>query len=522
MIRGKAANVLAMAATLLFASAIPPFANAAVNQWTTLRPGPHRSVAVARPGFQGAPGVIYAGFAGDNASGPAVVLSDDGGETWTVTPLQAAANALSASNRTPGLAFAATDNGLFRTTDFGRSWTMANPAVRYWVSFNTGSDNIVYGDNLRSIDGGLTWTAMSGLAAPSSSFWGAGDFHIQGSAGDPDFLLAFSPTSNGQGIAMVSRDAGATWSPLTGLARSDVFSVAVDPVDARNHYIGYCNYIQRFSATGSSTSFTDGDIYTLMVDPISPNRVYCLTQDGLMWRSSDFTRTWQTFAPGPYSFRSRMVIDRDQKVYLPGTSLWVMQTESCSDSDGDGFFGQAGCGTAVDCNDNNALVRPGATETCNDGADNDCNGKADCADGSCTGTAYCPVCVDKDGDGFFAVGGCGTTADCNDYDNTVRPGASETLLDGIDQDCNGHDLTIQVTKASYVTSTSTLVVEATSVLGSAAALQVAGYGPMTWVPPTKRAEGKWAITVPGTPNPGTVTVTGPEGSVLATAKTARK
>jgi formylglycine-generating enzyme required for sulfatase activity len=47
----------------------------------------------------------------------------------------------------------------------------------------------------------------------------------------------------------------------------------------------------------------------------------------------------------------------------------------CTDSDGDGYFAQAGCGTAVDCDDTNKNVYPGAPEAC-DGIDNQCPGDA--------------------------------------------------------------------------------------------------------------------------------------------------
>src|SRR5215471_17868104 len=52
---------------------------------------------------------------------------------------------------------------------------------------------------------------------------------------------------------------------------------------------------------------------------------------------------------------------------------------SCTrDADGDGVFDVA-CG-GLDCNDSNPSAHPGAVEICGDGADNDCNGVADCLD----------------------------------------------------------------------------------------------------------------------------------------------
>lgn len=101
----------------------------------------------------------------------------------------------------------------------------------------------------------------------------------------------------------------------------------------------------------------------------------------------------------------------------------------CTDADGDGFFAEAGCGTEVDCNDNDASINPWASEIC-DGKDNNCNGQIDEGD-------VCLICTDADGDGFFAEPGCGTEVDCDDNDSSVYPGAPEICGDGIDNDCDG-------------------------------------------------------------------------------------
>ena len=76
-------------------------------------------------------------------------------------------------------------------------------------------------------------------------------------------------------------------------------------------------------------------------------------------------------------------------------------------------------------------------EICGDGIDNDCNGLTDSADPSCQVVS----CTDLDLDGFSAEGGSCGTADCNDFDANIYPGAPEICNDGIDQDCSGADRT---------------------------------------------------------------------------------
>ena len=103
--------------------------------------------------------------------------------------------------------------------------------------------------------------------------------------------------------------------------------------------------------------------------------------------------------------------------------------QTCTDADGDGYYAESGCGTAVDCDDSDKYVYPGAEETC-DGIDNNCDGDVD---------ENCQTCTDADGDGYYAQSGCGTAVDCDDSDSAVFPGATEICGDGIDQDCDGSD-----------------------------------------------------------------------------------
>lgn len=52
-----------------------------------------------------------------------------------------------------------------------------------------------------------------------------------------------------------------------------------------------------------------------------------------------------------------------------------------------------------------------------------------------------PICTDADSDGFFAEAGCGTALDCKDTDVGINPDACDIKSDGIDQNCDGVDRT---------------------------------------------------------------------------------
>ncbi len=103
----------------------------------------------------------------------------------------------------------------------------------------------------------------------------------------------------------------------------------------------------------------------------------------------------------------------------------------CVDDDADGYEASE-CG-GDDCDDGDPTAHPGATEVCDDGIDNDCDGYYDGVDWDC------PACDDNDGD-HFGDAGCGG-GDCDDGDPTIYPGAGEVACDYVDNDCDGalHD-----------------------------------------------------------------------------------
>jgi hypothetical protein len=102
----------------------------------------------------------------------------------------------------------------------------------------------------------------------------------------------------------------------------------------------------------------------------------------------------------------------------------------CTDDDGDGFGRGTDCTTNQDCDDANPAIFPGAQETCGNGVDEDCDG----ADLTCSEKD----CTDLDDDGYGDGADC-QDKDCDDYNGGVHPGAVEICGNGVDEDCDGQD-----------------------------------------------------------------------------------
>ncbi len=101
----------------------------------------------------------------------------------------------------------------------------------------------------------------------------------------------------------------------------------------------------------------------------------------------------------------------------------------------------------TDCNDSDYDINPDATEVCNNGEDDDCDGTTDENEEDLIGCTTYYLDVDDDTYGVTADSRClcgpvgDYTAtqggDCNDAVAAVNPAATE-ICDGIDNDCDGN------------------------------------------------------------------------------------
>lgn len=106
-----------------------------------------------------------------------------------------------------------------------------------------------------------------------------------------------------------------------------------------------------------------------------------------------------------------------------------------NDADGDGYP------LEEDCDDGDAAIHPGASETCDDGVDQDCDLLIDCGDTDCWSEPWCEDChdgTDDDGDGLIDCedGDCAGTAYCEELDCADGLDSDEDgLTDCADDDC---------------------------------------------------------------------------------------
>jgi len=215
-------------------------------------------------------------------------------------------------------------------------------------------------------------------------------------------------------------------------ADSDTYGNAASTTDA-------CVAPTGFVSDATDCDDTDGDVHpaaTEMCDSVDNNcdgttdedtaadaRNWYLDADSDAYGLASSTTTACNWPVGYAAVRGDCD-DTDASVNPGATESWYdgidadCAGDSDYDADADGSDSDAYSGT--DCDDTDATVYVGAPDTWYDGVDSDCAEDSD---------------YDADLDGYDIDTHGGT--DCDDTDATVYVGATDTWYDGIDSDCDG-------------------------------------------------------------------------------------
>jgi photosystem II stability/assembly factor-like uncharacterized protein len=247
------------------------------------------------------PGTVYAvGTAG-------VLATADDGLTWTSAGKAPAYNllALAVDPRNPGTLYVASwKNGVFRTSNGGRTWTTVGATFSGPIAIDPQAPSTLYlgtTDGIaKTLDGGKTWRpADAGIVASD----------VLSTATDPrDEKVLYVGTYRG---LFRSGDRGRTWKALKlGVSTQ---AIAVDPANSahllasgsRGILVSTNSGRTWSNAAGSTTdqarfsSRATGQVSAIVFDPHHPRTVFAAEWGAGVIRSSDGGLTWRQEARRP-------------------------------------------------------------------------------------------------------------------------------------------------------------------------------------------------------------------------------
>jgi photosystem II stability/assembly factor-like uncharacterized protein len=254
--------------------------------------------------------------------GLGILRSTDGGSTWDTTGLSWSFAAVTAIQKiiinplNTSTIFAATSEGVYKSTDAGGSWTLSNPVLMAMDVVISSSDTTILissHGNLNSspnpglymsFDAGGSWSKIDG-GLPASNF---GRTALAISPSNPSYVYA--GISNGATSTAIglyrSTNGGGNWNLMTttnyvGSQGWYNNALAVHPTDPFTIYAA--GFDAHKSADGGATlpAVSSGivhvDHHAIAFDPSDPNIVY-LGTDGGMFRTTDGGTTFKDLNNG--------------------------------------------------------------------------------------------------------------------------------------------------------------------------------------------------------------------------------
>jgi photosystem II stability/assembly factor-like uncharacterized protein len=250
------------------------------------------------------PLVLYASAEG------AVYKSTDGGATWAYTGFGssywAQVNGLAVDAVDPSTVYGNRINNLARSLDGGRTWDFVAPAALVNdVTAHPRRGGLVFAATdsglFRSSNSGATWQALRGKGLPQS--YKATDVFV-----DPYFpnrVFVATITRRSERLHLFkSLDAGLSWQVADGgsLQGDRIVTVATDPRSSKNLYAAGVSSVYRSTDGGSTWERKtlpagSGALFVLKLLPAQPNSLYAGTQQGL-FRSRNGAATWTKLGLG--------------------------------------------------------------------------------------------------------------------------------------------------------------------------------------------------------------------------------
>jgi photosystem II stability/assembly factor-like uncharacterized protein len=202
--------------------------------------------------------------------GQGVMMSADDGETWTRASVRqgmhsdAIVKALLADAWRPGVVYAGTDVGLYRSDDSGTQWRLLDTPM----------------------SGAMVWSMAIDPVDRNVMFAGTGT---------PSKPGIYRTTDGGKSWEQLAVDIAAEC-PNVGSPRPT--GIAIDPVDHRHVWVGLEVDGVRHSSDGGETwsklngQIANQDVHNVLVVAGPPKSVFTVVNDDV-WRSTDDGVTWQ-------------------------------------------------------------------------------------------------------------------------------------------------------------------------------------------------------------------------------------
>ena len=287
---------------------------------------------------------------------PAVVVAGSvrADQGWTNTGPQAGAIlVLTADPQNPGVLYAGTNTGVFKSIDAGITWANAgmsgwtvtrllvdsqHSSTLYALTAGHPDDDTGITQAFQSTDGGATWNETGSLPDACCAVFAIdpqGTLYVAGGYPQRDLLT--------------STDGGATWNTAGSLPLNYTFvDLAIDPQNAGTLYAASAGNLAgrivgtlfkstdggaTWSQTGSGLATSNGDFFapggTLTIDPKNPRTLYIsMTMSGVH-KSVDGGATWSAANAGmPQNYQacclSGVVIDPQNPSTLYAASAFSL------------------------------------------------------------------------------------------------------------------------------------------------------------------------------------------------------